>query len=303
MDLLIVYSEAKKGELLSLASLLHEKSIRFQPWALPRRWGLQDSEDLVHSLKDNTHWLFLLSEGDRANPAYLFAIGYCVAVHERCYVLDPEGELIPAGWRSLLNVCTDFTSLVQQLETEEVRWGKFLMRLEAKGLLVERGLEVSNTAFLEAIQGGDTPACELFLKAGFSPDTVDKKGVNLVCLAVRSGHLSILKLLLDAGADPNLISRDRGNTPLMDAAADGLLEAVQALIARGASLAGVSRNGQNALVLAIGKGAQDVANVLLEAGADPFEADKLGMNACQYAQLLGRKDFLAQVALRFPGKV
>lgn len=303
MDLLIVYSETQKGEVLSLATLLHEKAIRFQPWPLPRRWGIQDSDDLVHSLKNNTHWLFLVAPGDRANPAYLFALGYCVAIHERCYVLDPDGSLVPVAWRSLLNTCTDFASLLQRLEVEQERWSEFLSRLDAKSQLVERGLEVSTTAFLEAIQEGDLGACELFLKAGFSPDLTDKKGVNLVCLAIRKGSLGILRLLLDAGADVNLASRDRGNSPLMDAAADGLVEMVRELIARGADLGGVSRNGQNALVLAIGKGAQEVAGLLLDAGANPFEADKLGMNACQYAQLLGRQEFLAKVTQKFPGKV
>jgi ankyrin repeat protein len=88
----------------------------------------------------------------------------------------------------------------------------------------------------------------------------------------------------------------------MDASAEGLTDMVQELIRRGADLSGLSRNGQNALVLAIGKGAQDIAAILLDAGADPFVADKLGMNACQYAQLLGRKEFQALVQSKFPDK-
>jgi ankyrin repeat protein len=112
----------------------------------------------------------------------------------------------------------------------------------------------------------------------------------------------VIRRLLDAGADVNLRSRDRDNSPLMDAAAEGLTDIVRELISRGADLDGLSRNGQSALVLAIGKGAQDVAAILLEGGADPFVVDKLGMNACQYAQLLGRQDFLALVASKFPGQ-
>ena len=303
MDLLVIYSESKKGELLSLATLLHEKGIGFQPWLLPRRWDVLESDDLVHSLKDKSHWLFLLSPADRENPAYLFAIGYCLAVHERCYILDPESSLVPGSWRSLLHVCADFTVLVESLEVEQKRWNLFLSRLEAKGKLVERGLDVSEAAFLAAVAQGDLISCELFLQAGFSADLADPKGVTVLCMAIRSAHVGVLRLLLDAGADVNLRSRDRDNSPVMDAAADGLTEIVGELVSRGADLSGVSRNGQNALVLAIGKGAQDVAGLLLDAGADPFEADKLGMNACQYAQLLGRKEFLQRVADRFPGRI
>jgi len=202
-----------------------------------------------------------------------------------------------------LHVCPDFPSLVNALETESARWTLFLARLAAKGQLVERGLEATNTAFLEAVEKGDSTSCELFLKAGFSPDLANKKGVPVLCLAVRAAHLGIVRLLVDGGADINLRSKDRDNTPLMDAAAEGLIDIVKDLLGRGADLAGLSRNGQNALVLAIGKGDQAIAGVLLDAGADPFVADKLGMNAYQYAQMLGRKEFAALVADRFPDRV
>jgi hypothetical protein len=302
LDLLIIYSEAKKGELVSLATLLHQKGIRFHPLPLPEAWDLRDSEDLVHYIKDNSHWLFLVSPADLGNPAFLFATGYCVALHERCYLLDSAG-LVPGYWKTLLHVCSDFPSLVHALEAERSRWAVFLSRLEAKGKLIERGVEVTNSAFLEAVEKGDLGSCELFLRAGFSADLANKKGVSVLCQAVRSAHLGVVRLLLDGGADVNLRSRDRDNSPVMDAAAEGLTEIVRELVARGADLSGMSRNGQNALVLSIGKGAQDVAVLLLKAGGDPFIADKLGMNACQYAQLLGRKDFLVEVAALYPGRV
>lgn len=302
MDLLIIYSEAQKGTLVSLATLLHDKGIRFVPWALPEGWTIQDSEELVHSLKSTTHWLFLLTNADRTNPAYVFAAGYSVAVHERCFVLDVEGDTSPGYWKALITVCPDFPSLVEALEVERERWEQVLSRLEAKARLVERGLEVSNTAFIEAVSDGDVASCELFLHAGFSADLVNKRGVSVLSLAVRAAHVGVLRLLLDAGADLNLSSRDRGNSPVMDAAAEGLTEIVEELILKGADLSGVSRNGQNALVLAIGKGSEDAAALLLEAGADPFLADKLGMNACQYARLLGRTDFLGLVTKKFPGQ-
>lgn len=301
MELLIIYSESKKGELVSLASLLHLKGIQFEPFALPRGWGLWDSEDLVQTMKNNSHWLFLIDHDDLANPALLFASGYGVAVHERCFVLDPSG-LVPGYWKALFRVCSDFTSLVNDLAAELRRWTHYLACLEAKSKLMERGVEVSNSAFLEAVEKGDLGSCELFLQAGFSPDLTNKKGVSILCQAVRSAHLGVVRLLLEKGADINLRSRDRDNSPVMDAAAEGLIDIVRELIARGADLGSVSRNGQNALVLAIGKGAQDVAGLLLEAGGDPFVVDKLGMNAVQYAQLLGRKEFAAQVAQRFPNR-
>ncbi len=302
MDLLIVYSETKKGEVLSLASLLHEKGIQFQPFVLPGKWGVQESEDLYRYLRDESHWLFLLSLEDLSNPAFLFATGFCAGVHERCYFLDVEGALLPGYWKTLFQISPDFPSLVETLDLERQRWALFLSRLQARERLAERGLEVTNSSFLEAVEKGDFVSCELFLQAGFSPDLTDKKGVTVLCLAVRSAHLGVLRLLLGAGADVNLHSKDRDNSALMDAAAEGLFEMVQELIGHGASLTGLSRNGQSALVLAIGKGAEDVAGLLLDAGADPFVADKLGMNACLYAQLLRREEFLGRVKAKYPDR-
>jgi uncharacterized protein len=303
LDLLILYSETKKGEVVSLASLLHEKGIRFRPLLLPRPWEIQESEDFYHYLMDTSHWLFLVSAEDLSNQAFLFASGFCVSVHERCYLLAGEGAPVPGYWKALFHICEDFSSLVDALEDEKKRWAVFLLRLEAKKKLEERGLEVSNSAFIEAVERGDLVSCELFLQAGFSPDLNNKKGVSILCLAVRLAHMGVLRLLLDGGADMNLHSKDRDNSPLMDASAEGLAEMVQELVGRGASLEGLSRNGQNALVLAIGKGAQDVAAILLDAGGDPFIADKLGMNACQYAQLLGRAEFLERVKVKYPDRV
>lgn len=302
MDLLIVYSESKKGELVSLASLLHQQGIGFRPAPLPAAWDVRESEELVHALESCTHWLFLVGREDLSHPAFLFASGYCVAVHERCYLLDPEGALFPGYWKTLLRVCSAFPDLVETLAAERQRWEQHLLRQEAQRQLAGRGVEVTNSSFIEAVEKGDQASCDLFLQAGFSPDLTNKKGVSILCLAVRASHLGVLRLLLDGGADVNLRSKDRDNSPVMDAAAEGLADIVRELIRRGADLTGLSRNGQSALVLAIGKGAQDVALILLEAGADPFVADKLGMNAVQYAQLLGRKDFLAEVKARFPDR-
>ncbi len=300
MDLLVVYSDTKKGELVSLASLLHEKDIRFQPVVLPQRWSVADSEPLYQALYASSHWLFLVADRDLDNPALLFCMGYCIAVHERCYVLDSDQSPVPVYWRTLVQVCPDFNALVQALDTDRQKWRLHLTRLEARTRLTERGLDITNSAFVDAVGQGDLTSCDLFVQAGFSPNLSNKQGVGLVSLAVRSSHLGVLRLLLDAGADINQISKDRGNTPVMDASAEGLTEIARELVQRGASMEGTSRNGQGVLVLAIGKGAEDIAALLLEAGADPFVADKLGMNACQYAQLLGRQDFLRRVKDKFP---
>lgn len=290
MDILIIYSEKKKGELLSLATLLYQKEIRFNPLSFPENWSIDDSEDLLFHLKNNTHSMFLIDKNDRNHPFFVFAAGYCLGSHEKSYLLDIEGDVYPPFWEKRFNYSRSFEDFIEKIFEEKLRWEEFLLRLEAKGALVERGLEVTKTAMIEAVVNGDAQSTELFMKAGFSADTTDRKGVPLICLSVRSNHYSTLDVLLRHGADINLKSQDRDNTALMDAAAEGNDEMIQELIERGAQLDCQSRNGQTALILAIGKGADSSARLLIEAGADAFIADKLGMSAFMYAQLFGRKE-------------
>jgi ankyrin repeat protein len=72
-------------------------------------------------------------------------------------------------------------------------------------------------------------------------------------------------------------------TPLMYAARDGSLEAVQTLAALGADLNLTDPDGATALVLAIINANYDVAAALVEKGADPNVADKEAKMAALYA--------------------
>jgi ankyrin repeat protein len=91
--------------------------------------------------------------------------------------------------------------------------------------------------------------------------------------------------LIDAGADLNSEAEDRGTTPLMDAAASGHTELIRHLIDLNAELEHMSRDGQTAVVLAVGNGREDAAVVLIQAGANVDTKDKLGMSARKYADL------------------
>lgn len=288
MDLLIIYSEEKKGELVSLATLLFEKNIKFNPVPMPLVWDIHQSEDLLFWLKKNTHSVFLVSPVDVNNPFFIFAAGYCLGSHEKSYILDTLGGTFPEGWKGRFNLFKEFSVFMDRLYEEKVRWEQFLDRVDAKGQILERGRDVTNSSLVEAIEEGDIGCVQLFLRAGFSPNLTNKSGVPLICLATRKAHNSIVKLLAEHGADVNLKSRDRENTALMDAAAEGNLDLLATLIRLGADLNQVSRNGQTALVLAVGKGADDVALMLLKAGADPEITDKLGMSAKTYAHLFKR---------------
>ena len=97
---------------------------------------------------------------------------------------------------------------------------------------------------------------------------------------------------MEAGADLNSVSRDRGSTALMDAAARGDQEICRLLIEAGATIDTVGKDGQTALMLAVGAKSEEVSALLLEGGADPHHRDKLGMTAHGYARLFRLDEFL-----------
>jgi hypothetical protein len=298
LELLIVHSKSRTDELALLRSALAGRRIATDAFVLPPSWDITHAEAFAVALRTHSHWLLAPSTEERTHPAFLFAAGFGAGTGERCTVFDT----VPYG-AGLFPSFQDAAALVEAFSAERVRWEQVLARRVARDALAEKGLDVSVSGFFEAAQIGDIANCRLYLESGFSPDLPDKKGVSVLGRAVRAGHLAVARLLLESGADINHRSRDRDNTPLMDAAAEGQTDLVAELLARGAELAGVSRNGQNALVLAIGKGAEEAAALLLHAGADPFVADKLGSDAVQYAQLLGRKTFLELVKEKFPERV
>jgi ankyrin repeat protein len=60
---------------------------------------------------------------------------------------------------------------------------------------------------------------------------------------------------------------------------------VQLYIEKGADTNLTSKDGQTALVVAVGRNDADVARLLVAGGADPDLADKLGLSARKYAAL------------------
>jgi ankyrin repeat protein len=108
-------------------------------------------------------------------------------------------------------------------------------------------------------------------------------------------RLEVARILIAAGADVNARHPSSGSTPLFDAAGMGPNHSermIQLLLAHGADVRAVDRNGTPLLVAAAGRGDRTAVRLLLDRGADVNAADR-GGTALSSAAYGGHLDVVA----------
>lgn len=214
----------------------------------------------------------------------VFASGYAIGRKLPVVLFMKERYKLPEFLKAV--PATSKLRLLTGLLREELDKSEYAaIRKEAEKILKKMGISFTVESFIQVVREGEIGAAEQFLRAGFSPDLRDNNGVPLICIATRNKHRAIVERLLQKGADKNAVSDDRGNTALMDAAAEKDIDILKDLIEAGADLNIKSKSGQNALILAVGQQAEDIASLLIKAGAAVDEKDNLGMSAKKYAEL------------------
>jgi ankyrin repeat protein len=131
----------------------------------------------------------------------------------------------------------------------------------------ERGASGLDRALIRAAAEGDTSGIDELLRAGANVNCTVEIGEfgSPLTAAARKGRLDAVQLLLNWGADPNLVG---DATPLINAAEQGHVVIVSLLLDRGANIDQIIPGNQNALIRASEKGRLEVVKLLLARGAD-----------------------------------
>jgi ankyrin repeat protein len=120
-----------------------------------------------------------------------------------------------------------------------------------------------------AAENGSASMIRLLLRFGADANARLPAGEPVLMTTARTGDVAALRALIDNGADVKARDGWKGQTALMWAAADNHADAVSYLVDVGAAVDAVSDSGEySALKFAVRAGAIDATRALIEAGAD-----------------------------------
>ena len=147
----------------------------------------------------------------------------------------------------------------------------------------------------DAARMGRDEMIPALLQAGVDIEVTDAKGYTPLVIASYNGQPGATAALLAAGAQVDGAADARGNTALMGVCFKGYVEIAQILIDAGADVNRRNGVGQTALMMAALVNKTAIIDLLLEHGADPAIVDAAGNSV----QSLALSQDNTDLAMRF----
>ena len=162
--------------------------------------------------------------------------------------------------------------------------------LLAEGAPVNEGDPSGFTALHWAVQWDHLEIADLLIGAGANANAASRYEVTPLALACTNASVGMVKRLLAAGANPNVV-QSTGETAVMTCARGGVWDAVKPLVDRNVDLnAKEDSLGQTALMWAAWEGHTQVVRGLIEHGADVHARTGTGYTALLLAAREGYKE-------------
>lgn len=194
----------------------------------------------------------------------------------------------------LPNLCKYFNNeVVWHPHSGRLLWGEMLHIDERVFKILSDEDPPSRTALICACERSAPLAhVSALIVGGANLNAVDNEGCTAVGWASEHGYEGIVRLLLEANADPN-IGDNAGRTPLMTASYNSHLAVVSALIEDGAvNINQVENHNRSALIFASINNSVNVVKILLNARADVTIIDNNGQTAIDIARINNHNDMI-----------
>lgn len=138
---------------------------------------------------------------------------------------------------------------------------------DAIQFLIERGIRFPNPSILCAVYSGNTKAVEHVTNLQYLDiDFQNKEGWSSLMIAIFKENTSMVKLLIEMGANIHLVQRD-GLAPIHIACAVGSIEIVSYLLSKGANPNHKTSSGNIPIKAQCNKNEKAIKELLIQAGA------------------------------------
>ena len=220
MKLTIFCSPRRKKILPELVPLFDELFIESHAFFLTNGWDRSVVQNLREGMEYSDHILIIPEVSDFSSQSFAFIMGY--AGNQRKHILlnltDDPAWSTHRDIIEMFPLSADLIELQDQLEEILPVWERDIRNKTALNTLEPRLDDHAFEGLANSVATGDRFLAAVYLDAGYDINRESLHHVTLLGLAARNGYKELVSLLLEAGADPDGISSDRNNTPLMDAA-------------------------------------------------------------------------------------